>query len=83
MFELGSRGWLKILKRIMDQYCDNIDGTVVEERSSTIVWNYKNAEEEHGKMFAKELYLQIKGLVGTQAPIEIVQGNGYLEVRPI
>ena len=41
----------------MDQYCENIDGAVVEESNCTIVWNYKNAEEEHGNMFAKELYL--------------------------
>ena len=44
----------------------------MEERNSTIVWNYKNAEEEHGTMFAKELYIQIKNLIGPNAPIETV-----------
>jgi trehalose-6-phosphatase len=39
----------------MVQYCDNIDGSFVEERSTTIVWNYKNAEEEHGLLAAREM----------------------------
>lgn len=40
----------------MQTYTDNVDGSVVEERESTLVWNHKNAEEEHGNMVAKELY---------------------------
>ena len=67
----------------MDEYCENIDGTEVEERNSTIVWNYKNAEEEHGLAFAKELQDQIKNLIGTNAPVEIVHGYGFLEVKPV
>ena len=39
----------------MEEYCLNIDGTNVDERSCTVVWNYKNAEEEHGSKFANEL----------------------------
>jgi len=83
MFKIGSKSWLKILKKIMQEYCDNVDGSCVEERNSTIVWNYKNVEEEHGQLCAKELYDQINHLIGPNAPIEIVQGNGFLEVKPV
>ena len=82
MFKMSSRGWLQILAAVMQEYCDNVDGSIVETRNSTIVWNYKNAESEHGSSCAKELYLQIKYLIGPNAPIEIVQGNGFLEVKP-
>ena len=40
----------------MQSYANNIDGSIVEERESTVVWNYKNAEEEQGNMAVKELY---------------------------
>ena len=83
MFKVNSKGWLRILKQIMQQYVENIDGSFIEERQTTIVWNYKNAEEEHGAMFANQMYLQIKHLIGPNAPIETVQGNGFLEVKPI
>ncbi len=83
LFKVHQRSWIKILKQIMQQYVDNIDGSFIEERQSTIEWNYKNAEEEQGSMFANQLYLQIKHLIGPNAPIELVQGNGFLEVKPI
>jgi len=34
-------------------------------------------------MCAKELQLQITQLIGPNAPIEIVLGNGFLEVKPV
>jgi hypothetical protein len=34
-------------------------------------------------MFAGHLYQEIKHLIGPNAPIETVQGNGFLEVKPI
>ena len=36
----------------MQEYCENIDGAIVEERSCAVVWNYQNTEEEHGSKFA-------------------------------
>lgn len=30
LFEMESKSWLKILRKIFDQYCENIEGTVVE-----------------------------------------------------
>ena len=66
----------------MKLYTENIDGAKIEKRHSTIIWNYKKAQEEHGSMFAKELSMQIQQLLGNNAPVEIIQGNGFLEVKP-
>lgn len=44
----------------------------MDERESTISWNYKNAAQEHGLKFAKELYKQVKGLIGNNAPVKVV-----------
>lgn len=66
----------------MQTYTENVDGAVVEERESTLVWNHKNAEEEHGNMVVGELFAQIKNILGN-SPVEIVQGKGYLEVKPL
>ena len=37
---------------------------MVEERESSIAWNYRNAAEEHGLKFSKELYNQVVTLIG-------------------
>lgn len=72
LFSMSSKIWLQILATVMQEYCDNVDGSIIETRNSTIVWNYKNAETEHGQLCAKELYQHIKNLIGPNAPIEIV-----------
>ena len=56
---------------IMKSYTENVDGSFVDERESTLVWNYKNAEEEQGNMVVKKLYAQIKSLLGN-SPVEII-----------
>ena len=36
--------WIKQVRKIMQGYTDNIDGSFIEERESCIIWNYKNTE---------------------------------------
>jgi trehalose 6-phosphate synthase/phosphatase len=81
LINLSTKIWFNSVKKIMEMYTENVDGSVVEERESTLVWNHKNAEEEHGNMVVGELYSQIKSLLGN-SPVEIIQGKGYLEVKP-
>lgn len=71
LISLANKVWFNSINEIMQMYTVNVDGAVVEERESTLVWNYKNAEEEHGKMVVKELYNQIKQILGN-SPVEIV-----------
>ena len=67
----------------MSGYTENIDGSFVEERQSCILWNYKNAEQEHVTMFIHDLYKMINKVLEKEAPnTEIIYGNGYLEVKP-
>jgi trehalose-6-phosphatase len=69
------------VQRIMQLYADNMDGAFIEQRQSCILFNYKNAETEHGNLFIHDLYSLIeKALVGRNT--EINYGSGYLEVKP-
>mmetsp|Transcript_13219 Transcript_13219/g.17983 ORF Transcript_13219/g.17983 Transcript_13219/m.17983 type:complete len:171 (+) Transcript_13219:1203-1715(+) len=82
LFKVQDKQWMATVKQIMAAYCENIDGAVVDEQSCTVIWNYKNAEEEHGCKFANELAQHLQHLIGRQSPIEIVHGNGFIEVLP-
>ena len=83
LFHLADRTWIKTIRTIMEDYCDNIDGATVEERSCSIVWNYRVADDDHGSTVAKELFMHLKQLTGKNSPIEVKQGNGYIEVLPL
>ena len=77
---LDDLSWIPEVKTIMEAYADNIDGALIEERQSCILFNYKNAENEHGTMFIHDLHSNIsKVLQGGNT--EIVCGNGYVEVK--
>ncbi len=56
LMHLSNKVWLGLVQDVMNNYTENVDGSFVEERESTLVWNYKNAEEEQGSMVVKELY---------------------------
>ena len=81
LIQLANKVWLNTIYNVMQTFANNVDGASVEERESTLVWNYKNAEEEQGELIMKELYTQIKQMLGN-CPVEIIQGKGYLEVKP-
>ena len=55
LFKVQNKQWMATIRQLMSEYCENIDGAIVEERTCSVVWNYKNAEEEHGSKFANEL----------------------------
>ena len=82
LFHLPDRKWIDTIRTIMEDYCENIDGATVEERSCSIVWNYRVADD-HGHKFAKELCTHLQQLTGVNSPIEVKQGNGYIEVLPV
>jgi trehalose-6-phosphatase len=46
LISLSNKIWFNSVYQIMMTYTENVDGAVVEERDSTLVWNHKNAEEE-------------------------------------
>jgi trehalose-6-phosphatase len=56
LISLANKIWFNSVYQIMMTYTENVDGAVVEERDSTLVWNHKNAEEEQGNMVVGELY---------------------------
>ena len=71
LISLSNKVWFNSVYEVMRTYTENVDGAAVEESESTLVWNYKNAEEEHGGMVVGELYTQIKQILGN-CPVEII-----------
>jgi trehalose-6-phosphatase len=71
LISLADKVWFNSVSEAMRTYTDNVDGAVVEESESTLIFNYKNAEEEHGSMVVGELFAQLKQLIGS-CPVDII-----------
>lgn len=47
--------WMNQVKMIMQQYVNKTEGSFIEEKQSSIIWNYKNTDIDFGTLQAKEL----------------------------
>ena len=56
--------WKEQVKYIMSQYAQKTDGSWIEEKESSIIWSYKNANYTFGKMQAKELGNYLESVFG-------------------
>jgi trehalose-6-phosphatase len=68
---------MRQVRKIMQVYASNVEGAFIEEQQSCLIFNYKNAEIEHGNIFIQDLYQLVqKQLKGINHGI--TYGNGFL-----
>ncbi|GBG30958.1 Alpha,alpha-trehalose-phosphate synthase UDP-forming [Hondaea fermentalgiana] len=73
--------WMDLSEQIMDVYTQRTDGTYIERKGSSIVWQFRDAEPEFAALQASELQDHLHGVLKA-FPIEVVSGKGYVEVCP-
>jgi len=73
--------WMDLSEQIMDVYTQRTDGTIIERKGSSIVWQFRDAEPEFGRLQASELQDHLHGVLKAY-PIEVVRGKDYVEVCP-
>ncbi len=73
-------GWKESVRHILEEFTDRTPGSRVEEKSSTIAWHYRTADEEFGPVQARELAVHLIDLL-TNTPVEVIQGDMVVEIR--
>lgn len=66
----------------MYAYKNKTEGSFIEEKESSIIWNYRDTDFEFGQMQAKELRQQIND-VFQNFPIEILETKHTVQVVPL
>jgi trehalose 6-phosphate synthase/phosphatase len=72
--------WKESVRHILEEFTDRTPGSRIEEKSSTIAWHYRTADEEFGPMQARELAVHLIDLL-TNTPVEVIQGDMVVEIR--
>lgn len=65
----------------MQGYKDKTEGSFIEQKESSIIWNYKNTDLEFGQMQAKELRTRLS-ILFENLPVDIVETNTSVQVVP-
>jgi trehalose 6-phosphate synthase/phosphatase len=72
--------WKSGILPILKVYCDRTPGSFIEEKSHSLVWHYRNADEELAGFRANELVSDLHYLISDLA-LQILSGNKVIEIK--
>jgi trehalose 6-phosphate synthase/phosphatase len=73
--------WTPKIKPLLQKYVDRVAGSLIEEKDFALVWHYRGAEYEPGKLAAQELRDHLLELTAN-SNVHVLQGNMTVEIRP-
>lgn len=75
--------WMESVQLVFEYFCERTPRSFVEERGTSLVWNYKYADVEFGRIQARDLLQHLLTGPISNAPVDIVRGARSIEVRPV
>jgi trehalose 6-phosphate synthase/phosphatase len=72
--------WKSLVRPVLESFAARVPGALVEEKSASLAWHYRQAEPVLGARLARELRLHL-GEVFAQGPLEVLPGDKVVEVR--
>ena len=72
--------WKSSIRPLLDRFASITPGAFLEEKTASLVWHYRAAENEFGNLQAKELYHHLREMYSNM-PVQILPGNKIIEVR--
>jgi len=73
--------WQDVAEAIVKVYTTRTNGSFMQKKGSSIVWNHQHADPEFGAMQARELQYHLQGVL-TAFPVNVRVGKGYVEACP-
>uniref|UniRef100_A0A7S0Q8K7 Alpha,alpha-trehalose-phosphate synthase (UDP-forming) n=1 Tax=Coccolithus braarudii TaxID=221442 RepID=A0A7S0Q8K7_9EUKA len=71
-------GWRSVAQSVMSVYATRTHGAIVQEKGSSILWNYAESDPEFGYMQGKELQTTLQHVLA-DFPVAVRTGKGYVE----
>lgn len=75
-------GWKKEVSAVLDTYTDRTPGAFIEDKSYSLVWHYRKAEEGLGELRANEIINHLQVTVGNKG-LQMMPGNKVIEFKNI
>ena len=79
----GSSNWKETAKQIISAYVTRTEGSYIEEKECSVVFQYRDTDPDLGSWQAKELISHLEILLKPfMNECEVSSGLGYVEVKP-
>lgn len=83
LVEAAGGEWKESVQLVFEYFCERTPRSFVEQRGTSLVWNYKYADVEFGRIQARDLLQHLLTGPISNAPVDIVRGAKSIEVRPV
>jgi trehalose 6-phosphate synthase/phosphatase len=75
--------WKKKILPVLNDYVDRCDGSMIEEKYASLVWHYRNADEEIASLRIHELIDDLTEILKNETNLHILEGDKVLEVKSL
>ncbi|XP_027362343.1 alpha,alpha-trehalose-phosphate synthase [UDP-forming] 6-like isoform X3 [Abrus precatorius] len=73
--------WKQIAEPVMKLYTETTDGSTIEDKETSLVWCYEDADPDFGSCQAKELLDHLESVLANE-PVTVKSGQNNVEVKP-
>lgn len=73
--------WKQIAEPVMKLYMETTDGSMIDDRETSLVWCYEDADPDFGSCQAKELLDHLESVLANE-PVTVKSGQNIVEVKP-
>lgn len=74
--------WKISFREIMLLFVQRCPGSFIENKRTSLVWHYRNADPIYGVQIAKDLIESLKKALHNPEEFKVLEGNHIVEVRP-
>lgn len=75
-----STDWKQKILPILEQFAARTPGSLVEEKTASLAWHYRQADAQFGPRQARELRHYLRETLSNM-PVEVIKGEKVIEVR--
>ncbi|HRG46456.1 MAG TPA: bifunctional alpha,alpha-trehalose-phosphate synthase (UDP-forming)/trehalose-phosphatase [Leptospiraceae bacterium] len=77
----GDQSWKEEIKPILETYVEKANGSLLEEKVSSLAWHYRNVDPEYGFTVMRELLDSLKNRITPEMNIHVLDGKKVIEIK--
>ncbi len=75
--------WKKKIEPLLEDYVDRCNGSMIEEKQCSLVWHYRNADEDMATLRINELRDDLSEILRNETRLHILEGDKVLEIKSV
>lgn len=76
-----NNSWRIYVAELLESYTERCEGSYIEVKDSSVVWQYRDCDKELGRNFANVLKSDLEHIL-SKYELNVINGKGYTEIKP-